>query len=355
VTISRYALLSVFITSLLACSKPQETITEQVERPVKLLTVESSSQGALRKFPAEVEANQGSYLSFRVSGQLTSLPVLAGQHVEKGQVLATLDKEDFLLQVKDRTARFDLAKSQLERTQALYQKGIASQAELDNAVANLSVAQSALEKAEQDLDYTHLKAPFSGTVSKLFIKNHESIVAKQNIMRLEQRDYMDVTIYVPEKIVAQVKKDLDYSPTVVFDSYPTKSFALAIKEWDTNADPKTLSYRVVFTLPIPTEFNLLAGMTGNVFIDLSQVTRDYESYFILPNSAVFSDEQGNSFVWRYHENASLEKVQVTLGEMHKSGVEVRSGINAGDKIVSAGVHYLTATSKVRPWQKEQGL
>lgn len=354
-TIARYALTLVLFSTLIACSKQQEVVTELVERPVKLLTVESSNQGAIRKFPAEVEANQGSYLSFRVSGQLNSLPVLAGQHVEKDQVLATLDNEDFLLQLKDRTARFDLAKSQLERTQALYQKGIASQAELDNAVANLSVSQSALEKAEQDLEYTQLKAPFSGTVSKLFIKNHESIVAKQNIMRLEQRDYMDVTIYVPEKIVAQVKKDLDYSPTVVFDSYPNKAYQLTIKEWDTNADAKTLSYRVVFKLPVPSEFNLLAGMTGNVFIDLSQVTRSFEAHFILPNSAIFSDEQGNSYVWRYKADSTLEKVAVTLGEMHKSGVEVRSGLNNGDKIVSAGVHYLNENSKVRPWHKEQGL
>jgi len=340
---------------LTACKEPQITqVDSELSRPVKLFTVSDAASSNIRRFPAKVEANQGSYLSFRVNGELMALPTLAGQSVKKGQILAKLDPEDFKLQLSDREARFKLAKNQLERTETLKTKGIASQSELDQASANMQVALSALEKAQTDLEYTVLRAPFSGTVSKVFIKNYESVVAKQNIMRIETRDLMDVSIQIPEKLVARVDKNTHYKPSVVFDSFPNKSYQLTLKEWDTQADPLTLSYRVVFTLPLPTDFNLLAGMTGNVLIDLNKVYQRNERIFTIPTTAIFSDSSKHSFVWRYKDGA-LEKVKVTLGEIHKSGIEINEGLNPGDQIVSAGVHNLTATSRVRPWTKERGL
>jgi multidrug efflux pump subunit AcrA (membrane-fusion protein) len=141
---------------------------------------------------------------------------------------------------------------------------------------------------------------------------------------------------------------------VIFDGYPEKSYKLTVKEWDTQADPQTLSYRVVFSLPSPEDFNLLAGMTGNVLIDLNQVLYSGDIKFTIPSTAVFSDDQINSFVWRYRDN-KLEKVQVQLGDIHRAGIEVLSGINPGDQIVSAGVHYLNEDSNVRPLTKERGL
>lgn len=338
-----------------ACKDPQPEITEStISRPVKLFTVPNTGSSNIRRFPAKVEANQGSYLSFRVNGELMSFPTLAGQSVEKGQILAKLDPEDFKLQLSDREARYKLAKNQLERTETLKTKGIASQSELDQAKANMQVALSALEKAQTDLEYTVLRAPFAGTISKVFIKNFESVVAKQNIMRIETRDLMDVTIQIPEKLVARVDKKTTYKPNVVFDSYPNKSYELSLKEWDTQADPLTLSYRVVFTLPLPTDFNLLAGMTGNVLIDLNKVFYSNQRKFTIPTTAVFSDASEDSFVWRYNDG-KLEKVKVVLGEIHKSGIEIIDGLNPGDQIVSAGVHHLTAQSNVRPWTKERGL
>lgn len=351
----RVLLLCISVLVLAACNEATPNNTESsISRPVKLFTVPDSDSPNIRRFPAKVEANQGSYLSFRVNGELMALPTLAGQAVNKGDVLAKLDPEDFKLQLADREARYKLAKNQLERTETLKQKGIASQSELDQAKANMQVALSALEKAQTDLEYTVLRAPFSGTISKVFIKNFESVVAKQNIMRIETRDLMDVTIHIPEKLVARVNKKTSYQPHVVFDSFPHKSYTLSLKEWDTQADPLTLSYRVVFTLPLPSDFNLLAGMTGNVLIDLNKVFRSDQQKFTIPTTSVFSDASQKSFVWRY-QDGQLEKVNVVLGEIHKSGIEVESGLKPGDKIVSAGVHHLTEKSKVRPWTKERGL
>ena len=361
----RRAISTLFIVTLSlffgGCSDPQELDAEPPPvRPVKLLTVGQSDDSIMRSFPAEVVAHQGSYLAFRVSGELIEFPVLAGAEVKKGQLLAKLDPEDFQLQYDERKARYDLAMSQLQRIQALFDKNIASQAELDQAIANARVAESAFNIAQTNLENSQLRAPFSGTVAKVFVKNFENIQAKQNILRLETRDLMDVEIQVPEKLVARVNKDTLYQPTVVFDGFPNKAYKLRIKEYDTQADPATLTYKVVFSLPLPTDFNLLAGMTGHVYIDISKITKNTKAWHKLPAEAVFSDPQqdtvSNSYVWVYNADTGMvSKRAVEVGQLHRDGIEVRSGIESGEQVVAAGVHYLQEGMKVRPWHKERGL
>ncbi len=355
-----FRLLPILLT-VSACSEQQVEPSEPVVRPVKLFTVGEQNDEMMRTFPAEVIANQGSYLAFRVNGELQAFPALAGQHVQKGELLAKLDPEDFKLQYDDRKARFELAQAQLGRVKALNDKGIASQAELDQAIANHQVAESALRTAKTNLDYTELRAPFDGIVAKVYVKNFESVQAKQNILRLETRDLMDVVIQVPEKLAARVDKDTRYQPQVVFDAYPGKKYTLTLKEWDTQADPATLTYKVAFSLPVPSEFNLLAGMTGQVYIDLSKILMSQTAYQLVPVEAVFSDQHqgigaGNNFVWVFDETTgTVHKQAVEVGALHQNGIEVLSGLAAGERIVAAGVHYLNEGAKVRSWQKERGL
>ena len=358
--LSPVLIITTLMLSLVACKEANTDVeVEQSVRPVKLFAINSNSDETIRSFPAEVVANQGSYLAFRVNGELLKFPALAGQHVEKGQLLAKLDPEDFQLQYEERKARFELAQSQLERIETLFEKSITSQSELDQALANKQVAESALKIAKTNLDNSELRAPFSGTVAKVFVKNYENIQAKQDILRLETRDLMDVIIQVPEKLIARIDKDANYQPTVVFDGFPNKSYTLTIKEFDTQADPATLTYKVVFSLPVPEDFNLLAGMTGRVDIDLSKITHSQSRYVLLPVEAVFSEpteSANNSYVWVYDpETGKVNKQAVAVGQLHRSGIEVLSGINQGQTVVAAGVHYLEEGMQVRPWQKERGL
>lgn len=347
--------------AIAACNRePTSVENADVVRPVKLFTLSGSNSQNLRHFPGEVVANQGSYLAFRVSGELLQFPVLAGHHVEKGQLLAKLDPKDFQLQVEERQARFELAVSQLKRIEALNKQGVASQAEFDQAVANKEVAESALKIAKTNLENSELRAPFGGTVAKVFVKNFENIQAKQNILRLETRDLMDVVIQVPEKLVARVDKDTNYQPSVIFDGFPDKSYQLTVKEWDTQADPITLTYKVVFSLPVPTDFNLLAGMTGHVYIDLNKITDASKQAQVVPIEAVFSEPnqtiEQNAYVWVFDGSTGfVSKQKVTVGKLHHNGIEIVDGLKEGQQIVAAGVHHLKEGMKVRAWQKERGL
>ncbi|MFG1490000.1 biotin/lipoyl-binding protein, partial [Oceanospirillum sp. HFRX-1_2] len=86
----------------------------EVIRPVKLTTIGHQSVN-IRYFPAEFVASQETDLAFRVSGELNKLPVSEGVMVKKGQVLAALDDQDFVLNVKQRQTAYNLAKLQHQR------------------------------------------------------------------------------------------------------------------------------------------------------------------------------------------------------------------------------------------------
>jgi len=352
------------LATLTACDSDKQ-VTELVDKniihPAKIFTVKDPNAQDFRNFPAKVEANTRSEMSFRVSGQIIDFPIKAGNEVRKGQLLVSLDPQDFQLQLDDRKARYQLAKSQFERAKLLLAKKLIPQSQYDEAKANLSVALSSLDSAKIELTYTHLIAPFSGSVANVMVKNHETIQAKQPILTLISRDRVDISIQIPENIISRINKNTQYQPTVIFDSHPDQEFLVSVKEWDTQANLSTLTYNVVFSLATPTTFNVLPGMSANIRIDLSKVTNEHINSFLVPVSAVFSPEdksleKNQTYVWLINTNTmKVNRKLVTIGQITNNGIEIISGIKAGDQIVAAGVHYLTEGLQIKPWDREKGL
>ncbi|WP_432471527.1 efflux RND transporter periplasmic adaptor subunit [Amphritea sp. HPY] len=347
---------------LSGCSEtPDNQPVSQVVRPAKIFQVTDPAAETFRNFPAEVEANADSKLAFRVSGQLIEFPVRPGSRVTEGQLLARLDPKDFKLSLDDRQARYTLAKSQFERAQELLKRKLLAQSGYDEAKAELNVALSSLNVAKTNLEYTYLRAPFTGSVAKVMVEQHENIQAKQTILVLQTRDQVDISVQMPESVISRINKDTKYQPTVIFDSHPDQEFLVTVKEWDTQADPSTLTYKVVFSLPTPQTFNVLPGMSANIRIDLSKVTDLSRDNFMLPVGAVFAAEDtplssNVRYIWKVDpQTMKVSRAEVSVGEIRQPGIEVLSGVKPGDQVVSVGVHFLTEGMQVRPWNREEGL
>lgn len=353
------AFFSILLVS--GCDNATSTPTQPLVRPAKIVTVVDAAKQAIRNFPAEVEANADSKLAFRVSGQIIDVKIKPGMTVTKGDVLARLDPSDFLLQLDDRKARYNLAKSKFDQAQLLLARKLAPQSAFDEAEANLGVALSSLNVAKSNVEYTYLRAPFSGDVSQVFVEKFDHIQAKQAIIHLQTRDIIDISMQIPENLISRINKNNQYQPTVIFDSHPEQEFLVSLKEWDTQADPSTLTYKVVFSLPTPQGFNALPGMSANIRIDLSKIIDLNLQQYILPISAVFSAEDqplanNRKFIWKVEPSTmKVTKVEVEVGEVKSTGIEILSGLSVGDQIVAAGSHYLTEGMQVRPWNREKGL
>lgn len=327
---------------------------------VKIYTVAGNQQQRLREFPALVEAAQVAQLAFRVGGEISAFPASAGDEVQQGQLIAKLDPTDFQLVLDQAQARYDLALAQFARSENLAKQGVVSPQQFDEVTANLEIARANRDTARANLNYSELRAPFAGTIAHVFVENFETVQPQRPIATLLLNDAIDISIRVPENLFARVQRNTGYQPEVRFAALPEQTFRATLKEWDSVADPASNTYRVVFTMPTPSQFNLLPGMSATVLVDTSVVSSLVSSYPLVPASAVFvpanrSTDSG-SFVWLIDPQTSTVSLQpVTVGAVTGQGLQITSGVQFGDQIVSAGVHQLQAGQKVWSWQREPGL
>ena len=364
----RHTVLAVSLVAVLsACSGPEVEAPPPPVRPVKLFTVEGAGGDALRRFPGAISASQRAELSFRVNGVLQEIPVKEGDQVKKGQVLARLDPTDYRIRVSDRQATFDNADKNFKRAQELIKDGTISQSDFDRVEANFRSAQAALKLARQELAYTELKAPFSGSIGRRDVDNFEEIQPKQPIFQLQNVDRLDVAIDLSENLVRSIRRsneersnaNNDETSRAVdayagFEGKEGEKFALTIKEVATKADPQTQTFRVTFTMPQPKDFTVLPGMTANVVLDLSRVISTDTAKWV-PTSAVVADSGLDARVWVLDgESMTVSPRPVTIGRMSGSNIEVSSGLDGGEEIVSVGAAYLADGMQVsRMIQTEQ--
>ncbi len=348
---------------LSACSSEDSAEINEPIRSVKIFQVHSAEAGTMRKFPAQVHSAERAELAFRVAGELQSLPAKAGTDVRRGTVLAVLDPSDYQILVNDRKARQKLALAQFQRIKGLFERQQVSQAQFDQTKAELEISEAALSAARTDLSYTKLKAPFSGQISQVYVDNHQPVAAGKMVMMLQARDQLEVRMQLPESLMANMaesKGENNYQPEVEFEAIPGKRFLSTYKEHNAQADAATGSFTVTLTLPRPAKLNLLPGMSASVHVDLSQVLSNQVSVVTIPAKAVFQgdDQQEGSSqakVWVVNGDMTLTPRSVSVGKLTPSGIEILSGLQAGEKIVAAGVHQAHEGMRVRPWVQERGL
>lgn len=349
---------------LVACDDKQVEEAKELVRPAKIVTVGDLLSQAVREFPGEVEASDKAEQAFRVSGELIKLPAKAGMKIKKGQLLARLDPKDYKLKLDDRKAKYDLAKVQYERADKLIEQKLIPIADFDKAKSRMLTSKSDLALAQADYDYTFLRAPFAGVVSRVLVDNHENVLAKQTILHVQSVDKIDISIQLPESFFALIrdKRDKKARSIVTFDTHPKYRYTDAVlKELDTEADPKTNTYRAKITMDAPTEFRAFSGMTVTVKVDFSDILRDRGDKIVVPAVAVFAAEDKpvndkERYVWLLDlDSMRVKRSAVTVGKLHNNGIEITSGLKAGDQIIAAGVHFLTESQQVRPIVRERGL
>lgn len=351
------SLMILFLSST-GCSKKEEAIKIDEVRPVKTIVVTAPDSRGIRSFPGLVDANRKAELAFRVSGKVQELLVKEGDSVMKDDTIAKLDPTDFQITVNNLKALFTRASNDYKRGKELVKDGNISKMDFDRLEAVYLSTKADLNLAQQQLAYTELKAPFSGTVARRHIQKFEEIQAKQNIISLNDNDILEVKFDLPENLILRLQRDADPDldpesrirnqiPVVaMFQSQAEKEYVLSYKEMSTKANASTQTFMATYTLPKPENIVVLPGMTATVKIDLSKVISKNEIFY-LPVSAVVADVNLKGTVWVVDEKTmQVEPVSVTVGTMKGNSIQVKEGIKAGQRIVVAGVPFLNKGLKV---------
>lgn len=335
---------------LFACNKEAE-VKKDYPRPIKVMQIDIAQDATTRLFKAEVQASAHAVLSFRVSGEIQKINVKAGQHVKKGDVLALLDPATYQQELEVAKAEYGLQDALYARSKQLVSKNFISKNDFDKTKSAYISAKSFLESQQNRLNYTQLRAPYDGIISNRFVREYQFVAGKQDIFGFQGKTNVDVLFQLPEQYIGPLQQNYNQEGKalkleVKFSGREAWSEAI-LKELSTVADSATGSYSVVATLSKPENFNALSGMAAEIRIHIP-VMEAIQSK--IPSGAVLV-ENGKQylFIW-LKDQKSVKKVAVEI----EDGM-LKSGLNDGDWIVSAGAHELNDGQSVVQWVKERGL
>jgi len=353
--------------TLVACGKKEVTEKDKV-KPVKAIQVGEEQAFGGRWFPGQAKAAEEANLAFRVPGTLQEFPVKLGDEVRKGDLLARLDPRNFQVAQNDADANLrkaraglELAESEFARVDRVWQKdpGAVSKsmvavrkAELDKAGAQVESAQSALDNARDNLSYTYLRAPYTGTVVEKFVENFEDVQAKEQIVRVVDTRNIEFRVQIPETLMRHTDKVKQAGALVVFDAFPDVEVPARIKEIGKEASKTTRTYPVTLIMKQPRDFKVLPGMAGKARGNQEatlQVAREVGLVgFEIPVSATFAGEgDKKTYVWVIDpQTKKTSRREVDVINLTEKGAMV-SGLKSGEWIATAGANILVQDQQVR--------
>lgn len=251
-SINRVLFLSavIFALGLTGCSKSDEQSKMEVIRPVRTVTVTLQNTMMGREFSGVVDADRKVDLSFRVGGTLAELPVLEGSHVKAKQMLARLEQTDFEIQLKAMQADFGRSKGEYNRAKTLLERQILSRADFEKVESQYLVAETQLKKAQQELAYSTILAPFEGYIAKRHIENFSEVAPRTPVLTLMDLESLVITIELPESVMIRVQRE-GGKPDLfaTFEGHESSEFPLTIKEVSTQPNPGAQTYPVTLSLP----------------------------------------------------------------------------------------------------------
>lgn len=336
--------LSVLVAALIVTSCGQKKEENKAPaRPVK--TAQVDSQSVIRKnFSGIAEAVEYVKLAFRVGGQITSLPVVEGQRVKKGQLIAAIDPRDISLQYAADKAAYETAGAQLERNKRLLARHAISVQENEISEANYQKAKSAYELSVNNMRDTKLTAPFDGSIEKRLVENYQRVGSGEGIVQLVNTQKLRIKLTVPDDYLYLLRAQ-DAKFKVVFDSYPDNVFNAKLEEYlDISTDGTGIP--VTISIDDPTfnrnVYDVKPGFTCKIELASDVAPFLEEILMNIPLSAVFGDsENKKTYVWVVN-NGKVRRRQVTVySPTGEANLLVSKGLKPGETIVIAGIYQLT--------------
>jgi len=336
--------------ALAACSKPAEKSPDI--RPVRAMVLAASDVAIDAEFAGEVRARVESRLGFRVGGKIVARKVDVGTLVKKGQLLMQLDPQDLQLSQAQALAALraaetsrDLANAELKRYQELRSKNFVSAAVLDakeaafkGAQANVDAAQAAYRGQSNQAGYAALVADIDGVVTAVEAEVGQVVAAGTPVVRVARQGEKEVVIGLPEDKVESLRRVADVQVRLWAD--PQRTVAGKIREISPIADAATRTYTAKVSIP-DTLADARLGMTAVVLFNSKMATPQIK----VPLTALFYEKSATS-VWLVERN-TVRLVPVNVGAAVGNQIVLSGGVQAGQTVVTAGVHLLKPGQQVK--------
>jgi membrane fusion protein (multidrug efflux system) len=310
---------------------------EDTAVPVEVAKVARRPIAASYSGTASLDAPGEAQVVSKASGILLTLQTEEGQRVQKGQVLARLDSEHQRLQVEQAASAVRKLESNYERSQKMVAAKLVSTEANDQIRYDLESARAALNIAQLELSYTTITAPISGVVAQRMVKQGNLIQLNAPLFRIVDDSRLEAVLNVPERELATIRAGLPV--TLAVDAVGGRQFNGKIDRISPVVDAGSGTFRVVCAFS--GDGVLKPGMFGRVGI----VYDKRADALTIPRVALLEDE-GEPAVYAVRDGKAV-RISLKLGYVDGEVAEVRSGLNEGDSVVTAGKVAIRDGAKVQ--------
>jgi RND family efflux transporter MFP subunit len=248
-----------------------------------------------------------------------------GDFVKTGQLLFKVDDEIKLATLMIREADYEKSMKDLQRFEALLKEGSGTEAQVDGYKLAFKAAEAQLTIAKRQVEDTKIKAPFSGVIINRMVNLGSNVNAGAVVVTLVDVASLRIKVSIPENDVFALRNG--DKAIVTTDVFPGKEFNAKIKSIGVKGDDL---HSFPVELMLLNNKSLKAGMYVNVEFN-QRINR--ESVVIPRNSIIGSSLDANVFTI---ENGIAKLKKVTTGLESGTNIEILSGLNSGEAIVTSG-------------------
>jgi membrane fusion protein (multidrug efflux system) len=299
--------------------------------PVRIAAVVERQSADSLELSGTFEARQELPLTAQTQGAITVLTIEEGDQVAKGAVIARIDNA--AVQANLQTARIALAKAikDQERYQRLAGAGAVSQKQFEDVSLNVENARANVAAIEQQLRYTVVRAPMSGTVTDVRVEAGSFATPGTQIARVIDISRLKLVIKVPESEIVRLRKGQPVSITT--DVYPGETFSGSVSVLGVKAD-QGRKYSVEIELPNRGKFPLKAGMFATARLDGQ--AGNAARQLVIPRKAVTGSlKAAQVYVLKPGNTVELRNIEVD-DRQGSDELVVLNGLQAGETVVTTG-------------------
>jgi len=331
--------VTVFISvGLCCCTSKTKQQQHNTVVDVRIATVTESDAMHTLNYVGTIEDESSVALSFPVIGNIEKVYVSEGQHVNKGQLLARLDPSSAQNLLDAAGSTLKQAQDAYDRLKSIHDNGSLPEIQMVEMETKLRQVQSTYNISKKNLDDCSLYAPINGVIGKKMAESGEYALVGKAVLTIMDISSVRVRISVPESEISAIPADC--KSTITVTALAGKAFYGKGVEKNVMANPVSHSYPAYIKISNPKR-ELLPGMVCQV-----KINTDNESQaVVIPIGLVRNTAGGQKFVWGV-ENGRAKRMVIKTGVAKGNGVEVESGLSAGDSIVAEGYQKVSEGEKL---------
>jgi membrane fusion protein (multidrug efflux system) len=265
--------------------------------------------------------------SFETSGKIVEINFTEGTRVKEGQLLAKINDTPLQAQLQKLQAQKKLTVEKEFRQRSLLDKDAISKESYDQIVTELETLEADLNLIKARISETELRAPFDGIIGLRYLSEGSYANTSTRIARLVKISPLKVEFSISERYADQVK--IGYPVTFKIVGSP-ENYEAEVYAVDPKVDLTTRTIIIRALYPNKRE-ELKSGRFTTITLLLSQI----DNAIAIPTEALIPEMEGE-IVFIY-KSGKAERVKVTTGLRTASEIQIVSGLNFGDTLITSGI------------------